>query len=324
MLRKNMLVITLLVIVSVLIPFIFQTDYYMFLLNTTIINVLLVLSLNIAFGFAGILTFAQVGFWAIGAYCSAILAAKLGLSFWAALPLSIVFTTVVGYLLGKACLKLKGPYLAMVTIGFSEIVRQVAMNFEKLTGGAQGLSGIPSPVFLGFAFNTPLRYYFIDLAVLLVILLLVWRLYHSRLGRAMCAVRDDYIAAEAAGISVASIKVLAFSFSAGMAGLAGGMYSHMIGYISPDMFHFEVSIVLLAMLIVGGTGTVPGSVVGAVFLTILPEVLRFMKDYYMIFFGAIVLIILLFFPAGIVGYLNRLGKARKGGAQNVRTGNAQE
>lgn len=287
-------------------PFLFSSSYMHQILNMVLINAIITIGLYVIFGLTGIFSIAQAAFWGIGAYTSALLATRLGVPWYLCFLAAPIVAAIFGILLGAPALRLKTHYLTMATIAFAEVMRQVEVNWMSLTQGPNGIRNIPPPD-LGFTvLNTPKTYFFLGLAMLGLVVLLANRLRFSRLGRAMQAIRDDGLAAEAMGVRLTSLKIMAFALSAAFAGLAGAMYAHLIGYISPDVFHMEVAIQGLAMLLIGGRASPYGAILGAAVITVLPELLRGLEDWWAIIYGLVVIAILAFAPRGFLGIIQQL------------------
>jgi branched-chain amino acid transport system permease protein len=290
-------------------PFLLS-DLDMRLTNLGLISAIAVVGLTFAFGYAGLIQLGQAAFVGLGAYMSALLAVRLGVSFWVGLPAGIAFAAICAALIGWPLLRLRGHYLALATVGLNVSLEIVTRSWVGLTGGFDGISGIPGIAILGWAADTDRRMYWVVLGFLLLACLLAWLVRHSHLGRAMIAVRDDEIAAGAAGVPVTGTKVAAFTLAGAYGGLAGVLYAHYAAYISPSDFALVRSIEFLAMAVVGGEASILGAVVGALFFTYLPEWLRvFGKETYPTFFGLITLAALILMPTGIVGLARRLRRA---------------
>jgi len=308
----------LVLIGAAVLPLLTNDRYFQTILNMVLINAVLTLGFYVIFGMTGIFSVAQAAFWGVGAYTSAILTADLGLPVWAGFLFAPLIAVVAGMLLGAPTLRLKTHYLTMATIGFAEVARQLMINWDSLTHGPTGISGIPVPHIGSFAFDDPRSYYYLSLVLTVAVIVFVLQLRRSRLGRGMEAIRDDDLAAEAMGVNLPGLKILAFAISAACAGLAGAMYSHLVLYISPDLFHLEVAVQVLAMLLIGGRSSVAGAVVGAAVVTALPEVLRSIKDWWAIVYALAILAFLALLPEGLMG-LVRQQWARlfppRGGAQ---------
>jgi branched-chain amino acid transport system permease protein len=260
--------------------------------NLAILFVFLSLGLNIVVGMAGLLDLGYVAFYAVGAYVWALLASphfNLHLPFWIILPLGALLACMAGALLGAPTLRLRGDYLAIVTLGFGEIVRIFMNNLSmpiNITNGPKGITRIDgfslgdvkfsvSDTLLGLTFTGPVKYYYVLLLLLLGVILVNLRLQDSRIGRAWVAIREDEIAAKAAGINTRNIKLLAFAMGASFGGIAGGMFAAMQGFVSPESFVLQESVMILAMVVLGGMGNVWGVIAGALLLSFVPEFLRY-------------------------------------------------
>ncbi|HEX5803127.1 MAG TPA: ABC transporter ATP-binding protein [Azospira sp.] len=302
------------------------------ILNFAILYAFLALGLNIVVGFAGLLDLGYIAFYAVGAYTWALLASPhfgLHLPFWVILPIGALCACVAGAVLGAPTLKLRGDYLAIVTLGFGEIVRIFMNNLNapvNITNGAQGITLI-DPVAIGnFRFGTtstvfgidisgPQKYYYLLVLLALGVILVNYRLQHSRIGRAWQAIREDEIAAKAIGINTRNVKLLAFAMGASFGGIAGGIFAAMQGFVSPESFSLIESIMILAMVVLGGMGHIPGVILGAVLLTVLPEALRYAvvpvqkalfgevladpESLRMLIFGLALVLVMRYRPAGL-------------------------
>lgn len=267
-------------------------DYNLRIFISVGIYIIIALGLNLITGVTGQLSMGHAAFMSLGAYSSALLSMNLGAPFAVSLLVGGLTAAFFGVLLGFPTLRLSGDYLAVATIGFAEIVRVVLVNM-KITGGALGLSPIPIKTNLWNVY----------LLVFLVILAM-YRIENSRFGRALLAIREDEIAAEAMGINIARYKILAFAIGTFCAGLGGALYAHFITYINPIDFGFMKSVEILNMVVLGGMGSIPGTVLGATILTVAPETLRFVNDYRMLFYGALLVIMMIFRPNGLLGGVN--------------------
>ena len=301
--------------------------------NLALLFVLLSLGLNIVVGFAGLLDLGYIAFYAVGAYVYALLASphfNLHLPFWVILPICAAVACFFGVLLGTPTLKLRGDYLAIVTLGFGEIVRIFLNNLSEpvnITNGPKGITTIdPIRIFdidfsdttqLGtLAISGPIKYYFFLLVVLLIVIVINLRLQNSRIGRAWEAIREDEMAARAMGINTPKVKLLAFAMGASFGGVAGGMFSAMQGFISPESFILTESVMVLSMVVLGGMGNIWGVILGAVLLSFVPEILRYTVEpaqkamfgkmlidpevIRMLLFGLAMVVMMLFRPAGIL------------------------
>ena len=260
--------------------------------NFALLFVMLSLGLNIVVGFAGLLDLGYIAFYAVGAYVYALLASphfNIHLPFWVILPIGALVAAMFGVLLGAPTLKLRGDYLAIVTLGFGEIVRIFLNNLSQpvnITNGPRGIARIDpfsigsfsfskSETFFGLTFSGPIKYYYLLLVVMLLVIFINLRLQNSRIGRAWEAIREDEVAARAMGIDTTRIKLLAFAMGASFGGVAGGMFSAIQGFISPESFVLVESVMVLSMVILGGMGNIWGVVLGAVLLSFIPSFLRY-------------------------------------------------
>ncbi|HEY2336039.1 MAG TPA: ABC transporter ATP-binding protein [Burkholderiales bacterium] len=301
--------------------------------NFAILYVMLALGLNIVVGFAGLLDLGYIAFYAVGAYVYALLASpqfNLHLPFWIVLPAGAAVAALFGVILGTPTLKLRGDYLAIVTLGFGEIIRIILNNLSRplnITNGPQGIAGIDPfsigsfsfarpQTFLGIDFSGPIKYYYLLLAAVIAVIVVNLRLQNSRIGRAWEAIREDETAARAMGINTRNLKLLAFAMGASFGGLAGGMFSAMQAFISPESFVLVESIMVVSMVVLGGMGHIWGVIVGALLLSFVPEVLRWTVSplqealfgrqliepevIRMLIFGLALVLIMLFRPAGLL------------------------
>ena len=327
--------IVLVAIALLLLPFAlsFAGTAWVRIANFALLYVLLALGLNIVVGFAGLLDLGYIAFYAVGAYAYALLASPhfgLHLPFWAILPIGAALAALFGVLLGAPTLKLRGDYLAIVTLGFGEIVRIFLNNLSQpvnITRGPQGIAGI-DPVrvggidfsradsLLGISFSGPMKYYYLLLALLLAIIFVTVRLQDSRIGRAWEAIREDETAARAMGIDTTAMKLLAFAMGASFGGVAGGMFAAIQSFISPESFVLVESVMVVAMVVLGGMGNIPGVILGAVLLAFVPEILRWTVEpvqralfgrmlvepevMRMLIFGLALVLVMLYRPAGLL------------------------
>ncbi len=273
-------------------------------LNFTLLYVMLALGLNIVVGYAGLLDLGYIAFYAVGAYVYALLSSPhfgLHLPFWVTLPLGALVAAFFGVLLGAPTLRLRGDYLAIVTLGFGEIIRIFLNNLNapvNITNGPQGVNLIDplrigefslnqTQVLLGMTFTGGTLLYYVFLALTLLTIFVCLRLQDSRIGRAWIAIREDEVAAAAMGINTRNIKLLAFAMGASFAGLSGGLFAGFQGFVSPESFNLLESIMILCMIVLGGMGNLPGVILGAVLLTVLPEALRYIGELERVLFGRV-------------------------------------
>jgi len=283
---------------ATLVPVIIRDGYIIQLLNIAILNAIVVLGLNFATGWTGQINFGQAAFYGLGAYTTAI-AGQAGLP-WITTPLlSVVVVGAASLMLGLPTMRLRTYYLAMTTIGFGEIIRLIIVHWEPVTGGTSGLRAIPGVSLFGYGPQGQLQHYYLLAATLALAVLVAARIRYSVLGRAMIATKDSEIAAEQSGVDTARTKLVAFMIGAIYAGLAGCLYASSIRFISPDSFSGTQAILLMTMLIVGGMGSIAGCVVGAVALTLLPEALRFLGQWYLVFYGVGVIAVIVLAPGGL-------------------------
>ena len=343
--------ITLIAVALLALPFVAAMggQAWVRILNFAILYVFLALGLNIVVGFAGLLDLGYIAFYAVGAYTYALLASPhfgMHFPFWVILPIGAVVACFFGVVLGSPTLKLRGDYLAIVTLGFGEIVRIFMNNLNapvNITNGAQGITLI-DPVaigsfkfsnttqFLGISISGPQKYYYLLLVLALLVIVINLRLQNSRIGRAWQAIREDEIAAKAVGINTRNLKLLAFAMGASFGGVAGGVFSAMQGFVSPESFSLIESIMILAMVVLGGMGHIPGVILGAILLTILPEALRYgvgpiqvavfgkmlvdPESLRMLIFGLALVLVMRFKPAGLWPSPERKRELQDAGARN--------
>lgn len=298
--RKPIFAAILVVVVAFpLVASLYQTN----IMITALIYVMLALGLNIVIGLGGMLHLGYIAFYAVGAYTYGILNQFFGIGFWLALPIGALLATLAGVLLALPVLRLRGDYLAIVTLGFAEIVRIVLNNSTRVTGGPQGIGNIPRPGLFGMemrlAAATTYTYYIIIAAVMLTIFV-VWRFENSRLGRALVAMGEDDIAAESMGIDITRTKVIAFALGSLWAGIGGVIFASRTTFINPASFTVWQSVIVLSCVVLGGMGSIPGAIVGALGLILIPEYLRAFSDYRMLMFGAILVIMMVFRPGGLI------------------------
>ncbi len=308
--RTALLVAGAVFLVALVLPA-FISGYGIRILNLALIAAIAVIGLNFAFGYAGLITLAQAGFVGCGAYITAILSTTAGLTPWLSIPIAVVGAGLISIIIGLPMLRLKGHYLALATLGFNVSFVIVATNWKSVMGGTDGISGIPPLALPGWPFATDHRYYYVLWLVLAVATWCAWRIRNSHIGLAMIAVRDDEIATGAASVGVTRIKLQAFALSALYAGLAGALFAHMVNFVAPDDFALGHSIIYLAMLIIGGEGSILGSIAGAVIVTFMPELMRDLGTAYLIVFGSLMLLILIFLPKGLLSLTGIVGRRLK-------------
>jgi branched-chain amino acid transport system permease protein len=301
--RAWRLAISVGILVVLSMPWWVTSAFYLRLINSAGITIIAVVGLNFLTGETGQISLGHAGFMGIGAYTAAILETAYHWGFWSGTLAAAVMTTVIAIVIGFPTLRLKGHYLAIATLGLGQILSLVFSNWRRVTNGFDGIGQIPEPHIFGVVIGNDFAFYYLITLFVAAFVFLAVRIKATNFGRAMIAVRDNEMAAEAMGISATAHKMLAFSLSGMYAGIAGSLYAHLFTYISPDAFNLDLSITFFAMLILGGLGSIPGSVIAAVFLTLLPEWLRFLEQYYMVLYGAIIILVIVYMPQGIIGVL---------------------
>jgi len=308
------------IVLALSMPFALMGDaYWLQIMNFSMLYAIMALGLNFMTGRAGMICLGYAAFMAIGAYTVGILTLKLGVNFWLALPLAGFFASVFGVILGLPALRVKGHYLALVTIAFGLIVQQLLLNLESITGGTNGLINIPSPQIMGFDMGVTLdigfmslsyqaNFYYLCLIVLAITTVLIYRFSNSLFGLALNAMREDQLAAQCYGMNITKYKLLAFAVGAFFGGISGGLYAAMINFIAPENFGYSMSILVISMIILGGLDSIPGAIIGAFFLTVFPEKFRAFEDYRVMFYGIIIVLCLLFMREGLLPFKHRIFK----------------
>jgi branched-chain amino acid transport system permease protein len=298
--KKNYFRLAGLSLLLALIPLFIRGDYYLSVLIFMGINSLVVIGLSMLMGYAGQISLGHAAFYGIGAYATGILTTSFHLSIYSAVLIGILLAAGLAIIIGIPALRLTGHYLAVATLGIGEIVFIVFNETIELTGGPSGLSNIP-PVHLGgFLFNTSLRFYYLVWGITILILWFSLNIIYSRVGRALRSMHGSETAAGAMGVNLSFLKIQVFVLSAIYASIAGSLYAHFVSFIAPNNFGLMVSIMFLMMGVVGGIHTIWGSILGASLLTFLPEYLRVFDRFDILVYGAILLLILLFMPEGLL------------------------
>lgn len=299
------------VLAALVLPLVNPNPYQLDVLTTALLYAILALGLNLIVGLAGLLHLGYAAFFAIGAYTYGLLNLHAGWSFWVSLVPAAVVSGLFGVALGIPALRVRGDYLAIVTLGFGEIVRITFTNLDRWTGGPNGLLGIAHPRvwvpgggLLDFGVTSAPYYYLVLLTVLFVAVICA-RLSYSRVGRAWVAIREDEVAASCMGIPVLQLKLLAQGCGGAIAGVAGAIFAAKQGTITPDSFDFILSVMILAMVVLGGLGSTRGAIMAALILGVLPELLRGFNQYRMLLFGLSMIIIIRLRPQGLFGRLGR-------------------
>lgn len=288
-----------------MVPLAVRDDYYLHLFIVSAIFVVVALGLNLIVGYVGQLSLAHAAFFALGAYVSALLFFRLKWSMWIGLPAAVLVSGVTAFALGWVILRVRGHRFVIITVAFAEIMKLVATNWVDLTRGFMGLPGIQLPALyvpgIGVVdISSKERFYYVVLAAALLSFYICYRLVRSSVGRAFVLVRENEVLAESLGISAFRYCMIAFVVGAALAGAAGALYGHYVGFVSPDLFNFSYITIMLIMVILGGKGTLIGPVLGAVIFTFLPELLREASHYRMVIFATILIVATLFMPRGII------------------------
>jgi branched-chain amino acid transport system permease protein len=293
------------VLISLLVPMAVTGSFYMFILIMGALNAVLAVSLNLMLGYIGEKSLGHAAFFGIGAYAAAMLSVHFGLTGPLGLLAAAILTMACAAIIGIPALRLRGPYFAIVTLGFVLIVQLLVTNGGSATGGPSGLAGIARLQWNGiggpFEFTTDTHYYYASIALFWGALFISILAANSRMGRAWVAIRENFDLAESVGIDAFYYKMIAFLMGAGLAGLVGALYAHYIGFVSPRIFDTWTNVLIVAMVIIGGEGTILGPVIGAVIMTALPELLRFAEGYRMLLYGLFLLAAIMFAPQGLLG-----------------------
>jgi branched-chain amino acid transport system permease protein len=302
-----LLVLGLVLLLGALVSY--RSSYFNQIAITTMIFVILSASLNLITGSAGLLSLGHAAFFGVGAYAAALLATRLGWPFWLTLPAAGAVAALVGALVAIPTMRLTSIYFAVATLGIGEMIFVTLLNWVGLTRGPMGIRSIPGITVFGqqgMVLNMV-----VTAAVMLATLWLVHRLTHSYYGNSLRALREDDACADAMGIDVGRLKLQSFGMACCLAGVAGALFAHTTGYISPQSFGFGESILILSMIVVGGLGSLYGSVIGAVLLSVLPELLRDLGGYRMIAVGLVLFLSILFLPKGLVGEVSAIDLVRR-------------
>ena len=299
--------LAILCIFALLFPHVFST-YQTNIMITALMYVMLGLGLNIVVGVAGLLDLGYVAFYAVGAYSYALLHLHFGIGFWTALPIGALLAAILGILLGFPVLRLRGDYLAIVTLGFGEIIRLILENWNAFSKGPSGISNIPRPGLFGIDMNLDQAItflYYLMIAFVLFTIFVVNRLQNSRIGRAWFALREDEIACQAMGIDKTRTKLTAFALGATWAGMVGVIFAGKTTFVNPASFTFLESAIILCIVVLGGMGSIIGVIIAAFILILLPEYLRAFSDYRMLVFGGVLVVMMVFRPQGLISNIRR-------------------
>ncbi len=289
------------VILLLTIPMLVPSAYTLHVIITILIYIPLVLSQNLITGFTGMLTMGQAAFYGLGAYTSALLVMKFGIPWPLAFLAAGLVTAIFGIVVGVPCLRVGSDYLTLMTIGFGTIFSAVVTNWVEVTRGSMGIPGVPPPSIGPIVINTPQQQYYLYLIIAALCYFFMYRLIHSHIGRALTAIREDEIAASTLGINLSFYKVMAFAFGALWAGFAGSMLAHFLSFVGPQSFTLDESLLHVQMAILGGLGSLPGSVLGAIILVSLPQLSQDIYQYRMLINGILLLVLMAGRPQGILG-----------------------
>jgi len=312
--QRDIFCFGLLALFILVLPVFVESKYYYIVLNVVGLNTIVVIGLNLLIGFAGQISLGHAAFYGLGSYFSGILTVNYGFPLWPAMLVGMLATGAIAFLIGHPSLKLRGHYLVMATLGFGIIINILMGELEQFTGGHDGLMGIPPLSIGGFTFDSDLKNFYLIWVFVFFCLLAARNLLNSRVGRALRAIHGSEVAASSLGVDTSSYKVKVFVLSAVFASIAGSLYAHYITFISPSTYDFYYSIEVVTMVIVGGMGSLWGSLLGAGVLTIISEALHVAKQYHIIAYGVFLCLVLIFLPEGILlGFYNLYvkRKARK-------------
>lgn len=298
----------LILFVSILLPAADASEFILRIVITSMIYAIAAMGNMLIVGYTGLLTCGHGAFYGLGAYITALLSVKAGFSFLACLLFTLAGAAVFGVLISIPCLRVEEDFLSLITIAFAQIFLTVVKNWKSVTGGTSGVTAIPAPEIFGFSFSSQKSFYYLVLILLLIVYCLLKNLGSSHIGRAMMAVRDDSIGAQAVGINVNKYKILAFAIGSAAGGIGGALIAYYLQYVGPTSFTLDVSFLFMQMIILGGLGSFEGAILGAFFFTIVPEVFRPLAVYRMGLGGLVMLLVVLIRPQGILGTRAFAGK----------------
>ncbi|MBN9427558.1 MAG: branched-chain amino acid ABC transporter permease [Burkholderiales bacterium] len=305
-----------LMLLAALLPLVVRDQYVLHIAIMVLFYAVLATSLNLVVGYVGEFSLGHTAFLGTGAYTAALLSTGHGWPMWATIPAAGVLAGVMGVIIGRITLRLQGPFFVIVTLSFAEVLRLVADNWIWLTNGPMGIAGVPQPAVLADASNLGAKQFYYGLAwvVLAVSLYLSYRFVHSNAGRAAVAIRENRYVAQSIGIKPLTYSMLALVLGAFLSGMAGGFYAHYISFVGPEMFRFAFMISMIIMVLVGGKGTLVGPLIGALLVTFLEEYLREAKELRLSLFGLAVILIVLFLPRGLMGFITQRRETRAASA----------
>jgi branched-chain amino acid transport system permease protein len=308
--KRAWILYLLLFVILLLVPKVYPKSYFMGVCCRICMYIVLAGALNVINGYSGQTCLGAAGFFCIGAYVQAILSVNYGWNFWAILPIAGVLTALVGLLVALPTLKMSGIYLSIVTLGFSEIVRLLALNWTSLTGGALGIKGIPVPRFFGFAIKSSKTYYYLFLFTAILFLWVSNRVIKSRIGRAWISIRENQIAAKSLGVDASFYKATNFMYGAFWLGLAGAVYAPYVRFIDSTYFTLDEGWNILSMVIIGGQGTLIGPIAGSVIINFLTEVLRPIGQWRLVVYALLIIVTMWMRPQGLLGASNSIVAGR--------------
>ena len=293
--------------VAALLPLIVRSEYLVHLGVIILFSVTIAASFNLIVGYIGEFPLGHTAFLGVGAYAAAILSTRLGLPIYLTVPLGGVLSAIAGLVIGSITLRLRGPFFVIVTLCFAEVLRLVASNWIDLTNGPMGISGIPKPAWIATQsiLNQKVSFYYIAWLIAALTLYVAYRFVYSNLGRAAVAVRENRFVAQSVGIKPYNYALLTFVLAATLCGFAGSFYAHYISYVGPEVFGFSFMISMIIMVLVGGKGTLVGTIVGPIVVVLLEEYLRDLQSLRLSIFGLIVMAVVLFLPSGLMGFVAR-------------------
>lgn len=300
--QKHPFIFSLLSIIALaLLPQVYSKSYFMGIMCRILMYTVLAGALNVINGYSGQMCLGMAGFFCIGSYTTAILSTQAGINFWLLLPISGIVAAIVGLLVALPTFKMSGIYLSIVTLGFSEIIRLIALNWTSVTGGALGIKGIPTPGFFGFQIKNANSFYYLFLALAILFIFVTKRIVNSRVGRAWMAIREDELAAKSLGVEATRFKAINFMYGAFWAGMAGATYAVYTRFIDSTFFTLDEGWNILSMVIIGGQGTLVGPVLGSVIVNFLTEWLRPIGQWRMVAYALLIIVMMWVRPQGLAG-----------------------
>ncbi|MGD8770460.1 MAG: branched-chain amino acid ABC transporter permease [Desulfobacterales bacterium] len=318
--QKDILGFGALAVIIIVLPLFVESKYYFIVLNVIGLNTIVVVGLNLLIGFAGQISLGHAAFYGLGSYFSGILTVNYGFPLWPAMVVGMIATGAVAYLIGYPSLKLRGHYLVMATLGFGIIINILMGELEQFTGGHDGLMGIPPLAIGGWVFDNDLKNFYLIWSFVFLCMVAARNLLNSRVGRALRAISGSEVAANSLGVNTADYKVKIFVLSAMFASISGSLYAHYITFISPSSYDFYYSIQVVTMVIVGGMGSLWGSLLGAGVLTCISEALHIAKQYHIIAYGVFLCLVLVFLPEGVLMGITNFFVKNKNKAKYYKNG----